>query len=177
MIEQLLRRHQPADKFVLPTVITPTDWLFIASSSAINENSTDRFTHIILCEKSLDRAIDSQRTAKWLHLHCREGKLGSRDLRKELTKVTEFLVSRMPSERVLVGCHDGKDISVGVALAVLCQFADDNGKPLESIHESARMDKDFIRRRLSWIMTSLPSARPLRTTLQSVNDFLLTARK
>jgi tRNA A64-2'-O-ribosylphosphate transferase len=177
MIGQLLRRYQHADKFLLPTVIAPTDWLFIASSSALNENSMDHFTHIILCEKALDRVINPERAANCLHLHCREGKLGSRDLRKELMKVTEFLASMVPSERVLVSCHDGKDISVGVALAVLCQFADDNGKLLESIHQSSWMDKDFIRRRLSWIMTSLPSSKPLRTTLQSVNDFLLTTRK
>jgi tRNA A64-2'-O-ribosylphosphate transferase len=32
----------------------------------------------------------------------------------------------------------------------------------------------MIRQRLSWIMTSFPSASPSRATLQSVNDFLLT---
>lgn len=177
MIGQLLRRHQHTDKLVLPTVIAPTDWLFIASSLALNENSMDRFTRIIFCEKALDRVIDPERAANHLHLHCREGKLGSRDLRKELKKVAKFLVSRLPNERVLVSCYDGKDISVGVALTVLCQFADDNGNLLESIHESACMDKDFIRRRLNWIMTSLPNSKPSRTTLQSVNDFLLTPRK
>ena len=173
MIEQLLKRHQHADNLVLPTVIAPTDWLFIASRSALHESSMDHFTHIIFCEKTLDKAIDVQHTAKCLHLHCRKGKLGSRDLRKELTKVLEFLMSSMPHKRVLVSCHDGKDISIGVALTVLCQFADDNGKLLGSMPKSARIDKDFIRRRLSWIMISLPSSKPLRTTLQSVNDFLL----
>ena len=173
MIEQLLRRHQHAGKLVLPTGIAPTDWLFIASSSALNKKSMDYFTHIIFCGKALDDVIDPQYAVNCLHLHCREGKLGSRDLRKELTKVTEFLASRVPSERVLVSCHDGKDISIGVALAVLCQFADEDGRLLKSIHESACTDKDFIRRRMSWIMTSLPGSNPSRTTLGSVNGFLL----
>lgn len=36
------------------------------------------------------------------------------------------------------------------------------------------MTKATIKQRLSWIMTSFPSAAPSRATLQSVNDFLLT---
>lgn len=175
VIEQLLSRHQHAHESILPTVIAPSDWLFVASSSALKDNSMGQFAHIIFCGKAFDRVIDPQYAANCLRLDCREGKLGSRDLRKELTKVIEFLVSRMPIERVLVSCHDGKDISIGVALALLCLFADEDGRPLESIHESAWMGKDFIKRRLSWIMTSLPSAKPSRTTLQSVNDFLLTS--
>jgi tRNA A64-2'-O-ribosylphosphate transferase len=37
-----------------------------------------------------------------------------------------------------------------------------------------RINKDFIKQRLSWIMTSYPTVSPSRTTLQSINDFLLT---
>jgi tRNA A64-2'-O-ribosylphosphate transferase len=38
------------------------------------------------------------------------------------------------------------------------------------------MDKQFIRQRLAWIITSKPDANPSRATLQSVNAFLLQRR-
>lgn len=37
--------------------------------------------------------------------------------------------------------------------------------------------KDFIRQRLSWIMTAYPAASPSRATLQSVNAFLFSPRE
>jgi tRNA A64-2'-O-ribosylphosphate transferase len=35
------------------------------------------------------------------------------------------------------------------------------------------MDKPFIRRRLAWIVSSQSDANPSRTTLQSINGFLM----
>ena len=59
------------------------------------------------------------------------GKLGSRALRSQLASVSSFLqpiFDRSGKPRILITCPDGKDLSVGVALAVLCLFFNDKGK-------------------------------------------------
>lgn len=111
-------------------------------------------------------------------------KLGSRNLRTALPEiinfVTKYLITgewRDDSDgfRITIACSTGKDHSVGVALALLCLFFSDSGQLMEA---SARkpleeIDKAFIRRRLSWIMTAMPDANPSRATLQSVNSYLM----
>jgi len=90
----------------------------------------------------------------------------------------------------LVTCETGTDLSVGVALMLLCLFYDQGGqvKVVSDSHsdpdQSAAnllqthppeklVDKSFIRQRLAWIMSSQSSANPSRSTLQSVNAFLM----
>lgn len=62
-----------------------------------------------------------------LYLQCGEGKLGSRALRILLQRIIPFL-SSLPtsSPRILCACPTGKDLAIGVALAVLCLFYDDD---------------------------------------------------
>ncbi|KAI9722088.1 MAG: hypothetical protein M1828_004902 [Chrysothrix sp. TS-e1954] len=65
-----------------------------------------------------------------LHLKCREGKLGSRDLRAELPKVSTFVevAKKRDSYDVCILCASGKDLSVGVALAIICVYGSEQGK-------------------------------------------------
>ncbi|XXH00057.1 hypothetical protein Hte_006399 [Hypoxylon texense] len=119
-------------------------------------------------------------------------KLASRNLRLALPSISDFVrrflerptttdsdpptegssASSSEPRRVLVACETGKDISAGVALALLCQYFDDEGnfcpRPPSSGHT-----KSDIRVKLSRIMTQFPEANPSRTTLQSVNSFLM----
>ncbi|KAI5862923.1 initiator tRNA phosphoribosyl transferase [Durotheca rogersii] len=74
--------------------------------------------------------------------------------------------------RVLVACETGKDLSVGVALALLCQNFDGEGNYCPR-PPSTGYTKSDIRVQLSRIMTTFPDANPSRTTLQSVNSFLM----
>lgn len=76
---------------------------------------------------------------------------------------------------MLDSCETGKDISVGVALAVLCLYADERGT--RTLAPNASINKSFIKQRLSWIMTSFPDVKPSRATLQSVNAFLFSPRE
>jgi tRNA A64-2'-O-ribosylphosphate transferase len=73
---------------------------------------------------------------------------------------------------VLIACDSGKDLSVGVALAVSCWCVDNDGKLLGPGGRKP-MNKDSIRVRLGRIMTTMPDANPSRPTLQSVNSFLM----
>ncbi|RAH81341.1 tRNA a64-2'-o-ribosylphosphate transferase [Aspergillus japonicus CBS 114.51] len=109
-----------------------------------------------------------------LDLGCGPAKLGSRDLRKHLDRVREFVrenLSRNPEASVLVVCESGRDLSVGALLAILCLFYDEEGN--FTLTERKSIGKQFIRQRLAWITLCKPDANPSRSTLQSVNAFLM----
>jgi tRNA A64-2'-O-ribosylphosphate transferase len=90
----------------------------------------------------------------------------------------------------LITCETGRDLCVGVALMLLCLFYDDEGnvtlrpdlRTFSKIDSNGNyvwssvietIDKFFIRRRLAWIVSSHSDANPSRTTLQSINGFLM----
>jgi tRNA A64-2'-O-ribosylphosphate transferase len=173
IIDQILAAKQD-DRDATPIMITPTNWISIAPFSALNSLRTRQYSHLIICERKLSREGDPTLAKRLMHLQCRTGKLGSRDLRKELHKLELSFSDLAQDPRILVVCLDGEDISVGVALAVLCLHADDNGNYSSVAASPPSLSKDLIKRRLSWIMMSFPSANPSRATLQSVNDFLLS---
>ncbi|KAI0840107.1 initiator tRNA phosphoribosyl transferase [Hypoxylon sp. FL0890] len=116
-------------------------------------------------------------------------KLASRNLRLALPNVSDFVRrylqrTQAPSssegsetnspepKRILIACETGKDISVGVALALLCQNFDYEGH-FNAHPQSSGHTKSDIRVKLSRIMTNFPEANPSRATLQSVNSFLM----
>jgi len=132
-----------------------------------------------------------------LQLHCGAGKVGSRDLRKELKKLPDFIANRTSSKdvatpphvgnepngnvpatpqviRVLVAdTEGGLDIATGVALALVSLYTDDSGHVDWSTPKETRlMDKVTTTKKLSWITTSMPAAKPSGTTLKAVNEFL-----
>ncbi|MCJ1478664.1 hypothetical protein MMC13_007345 [Lambiella insularis] len=66
-----------------------------------------------------------------LRLESRTGKLGSRTLRDQLPRIMPFIekLSLQASvPRLLFVCATGRDLSVGVALTVLCLYFNDCGK-------------------------------------------------
>ncbi|KAI5307499.1 hypothetical protein KEM55_008141, partial [Ascosphaera atra] len=121
-----------------------------------------------------------------LNLGLQPGKLGARNLRKILPTVIDFVASHLSSstppagdpKSILVLDDSGKDLAVGVALAVICLFYDDQGGYCRAPGAAAArkmraIDKEFIRQRLAWIVSSKSDANPARATLQSVNSFLM----
>ncbi|KAI0397055.1 initiator tRNA phosphoribosyl transferase [Xylariaceae sp. FL0594] len=79
---------------------------------------------------------------------------------------------------LLITCETGKDLSVGVALAVLCQFFDEAGnynqpKPKDLCAPGEGVNKRIIKTKLGRIMMAFPEANPSRATLQSVNSYLM----
>jgi tRNA A64-2'-O-ribosylphosphate transferase len=102
-------------------------------------------------------------------------KLGSRNLRSALPLIVDFVeesLSKSTSHQIIVLCESGTDLSIGVALALLCLYCNDDGMFLPCKRPGI-MGKVFIRGRLSWISTSAPDANPSRATLQSINSFLM----
>jgi tRNA A64-2'-O-ribosylphosphate transferase len=153
------------------------------------QETETKFDFVISCNKTDASTPAGPR----LDIACRTGKLGSRDLREKLALVRDFVqvqLKRDPAASILVTCETGKDLCVGVALMLLCLFYDDGGNVMlnPDLHIWSKvspngkhdtfpvietMDKSFIRRRLAWIVSSNSDASPSRTTLQSVNAFLI----
>lgn len=109
-------------------------------------------------------------------------KAGSRQLREGLPMVCEFVERYLArgtegGKKVVLLCETGKDISVGVALALSCWCFDDGGDVRTDEGGRKTFTKSFIRVRLGQIMTAMPEANPSRATLQSVNSFLMDWRK
>jgi len=147
-----------------------------------------------------------------LHLNCSTGKLGSRALRQDLSKLPRFIAaatattaarsdsdasadatpvparnadehaqgSNVPSDSssslgiIIADTDGGKDIAIGVALAILSLYSDDDGCIEWGTRTSnTKLDKSVIRKRLSRITAAMPAAKPSRATLNAVNEFLM----
>ncbi|KAF2157968.1 initiator tRNA phosphoribosyl transferase [Myriangium duriaei CBS 260.36] len=122
-----------------------------------------------------DQLEQDQSRGKTLASPFEPGKLGSRALRRVLPSILDKVGAALatnPKAEILIACATGKDFSVGVALALICMFASDDGQ-MTSQPRTAGIDKEFIRKRLGWIMVCIPDANPSRATLQSVNAVLL----
>ncbi|KAI1157882.1 initiator tRNA phosphoribosyl transferase [Nemania serpens] len=118
-------------------------------------------------------------------------KLASRNLRVALASICEFVCAYLDKEgeekeeakdvqenqtsaprRILIACETGRDISIGVALALACRLFDDEGTYRPRAADEA-VNKSLIRVRLGRIMMAFPEANPSRATLQSVNSYLM----
>ncbi|KAB2573559.1 tRNA A64-2'-O-ribosylphosphate transferase [Lasiodiplodia theobromae] len=161
--------------------LAPAGWVWVCAAGALRgrEDAGQQFDAVVECgDAPPDEALAKGLKGRYLHLKCGTGKLGSRDLRNEIAKIEEFVLRRVPeggARKLAICCQTGKDLSVGVALAVLCLYADEEGQRLTNPNDA--ITKDFIRQRLSWIMTAYPAASPSRATLQSVNAFLFSPRE
>ena len=150
-----------------PRRINPTSTLYIGSIFAENR---DKFDVVVDCGAPIE-----ERSKFFLALGCREGKLGSRDLRHRLPTVREFVKAALVKDRpiqILATCSTCKDLSAGIALMLLCLFYNEVGD-LEISIDPESINKAFIKKRLAWISSSLPDVNPSRATLQSVNAFLM----
>ncbi|KAK7612967.1 tRNA A64-2'-O-ribosylphosphate transferase [Phyllosticta paracitricarpa] len=175
LLEQCSRSESNATSAAVP--VKPATWLSVCPHASLTQNAAD-FDAVISCTEASDAALKQQKKSKYCHLKCTTGKLGSRDLRIALPALEAFMRDLPAGNSLVVSCGTGKDISVGVALAVLCLYADERGAcRTRTLAPTASINKSFIKQRLSWIMTSFPDAKPSRATLQSINAFLFSPRE
>lgn len=160
------------------SLIQPTSQLYISSSDNVQFSG---FDVVVSCtpEPLAPSALKEAGVKHYLHLKCQSGKLGSRDLRTQLAHLPPFFASLpAPSAQgnMFLCCPTGKDLSVGVALAILCLYTTESGTIDTSRRKEAReMGKALIKQRLSWVTTSNAALNPSRATLQSVNAMLLSS--
>ncbi|KAG9117268.1 hypothetical protein FRC07_007402 [Ceratobasidium sp. 392] len=97
----------------------------------------------------------------------------------------EFIRSHLtasPDSHVTVLCKDGKDLSVGIATAALVLYFNDSGAFIGTgdatrAEEANSVNKDLIRRRLQWVLSSRPGANPARATLRRINEYLMSPNR
>jgi len=157
-----------------------TEAIYVGTSGVPQEGAEDGGLCSVVLTSAVTKPESWVRSATRMEVGLGKHKAASRGLRHALPEVCSF-VSRFLSRdgpkgerRVVVTCETGKDISVGVALALLCFCFDVDGCFRPSHAE--RYTKDSIRLRLGKIMTAMPEASPSRATLQSVNSFLMDWR-
>ncbi|KAI9929931.1 hypothetical protein MW887_011741 [Aspergillus wentii] len=170
VIQGLVEDYRKKDTSQQATLITPTQNLYISQTDS-RLNDAGIYDLVIDCNGNPAAA---EGNPKRLNLGCGPGKLGSRDLRKHLDSVQAFVSSQLasdPSRSLLVTCESGKDLSAGALLAVLCLFYNDNGK--FTSNQTQVIGKQFIRQRLAWITSAKHDVNPSRSTLQSINAFLM----
>ncbi|KAI0825697.1 initiator tRNA phosphoribosyl transferase [Irpex lacteus] len=124
---------------------------------------------------------ESEEIATILTLHLLPGKRGQHQfLKSVLPQSLQFIdiqLARDSTSAICICCDTGKDASVGVALAALQLFFDDEGVYIPDSERAGRRpkpDKNSISKRLQWIITSRPQANPSRATLKRVNEYLMT---
>lgn len=169
---------QDRETDAISTLIQPTSSLYVSASQNIDFSSFDT---VISCtpEPLSQSALKNAGVTNYLHLPCQHGKLGSRDLRTQLPALhllaSASALHTKSSQKTLICCPTGKDLSVGTALAFLCLYANEEGTiNLQKAGEPRTIDKTLIKQRLSWITTSAPALNPSRATLQSVNSVLMS---
>lgn len=182
LIEELMMHSLAVRAAAAPALrcVQPTKDLFVGTIS--DTSSLGKDVRIITLSSKVTEQSTWQKSPNRLDAGLGPSKLGSRNLRLALPMLMAFVESILwakmedvakKSEGIVIVCETGKEFAIGVALATLCLFFDDQGKLLEGAEKRTSIDKSFIRSRLGWISTSMPDANPSRATLQSVNSFLM----
>ncbi|KAL4991962.1 tRNA A64-2'-O-ribosylphosphate transferase [Aspergillus falconensis] len=187
VIGNLMRENYKQGSGQQAILIAPSQNLYISQTDpSLADNGL--YDLVIDCNSN---AGTTEENIKRLNLGCISSKQGGRGLRNHLDKVRNFVGSHLgsnPSQSLLVMCESGKDLSAGTLLTIICLFYNDAGKPndhqcfsnlnLTAIGEfvgprTQVVSKQFIRQRLAWIVSSKHDVNPSRSTLQSVNAFLM----
>ncbi|APA07869.1 hypothetical protein sscle_03g026390 [Sclerotinia sclerotiorum 1980 UF-70] len=169
-------------------LVKPTSCLSISTIDTVSSLENNTSTCIIVLLPKITHKDTWYTSPSRMDIGLGSKKVGSKNLRAALKDITSFIIpnlkklensqeSSTPHQQIIIACESGQDLSIGVALALLCLYFNDDGV-LEVRHGGdfpTVINKDFIRRRLSWISTSMPDANPSRATLQSVNSFLMSS--
>ncbi|CAI6333267.1 unnamed protein product [Periconia digitata] len=172
LIKKIALEEEASD--AAPILVEPTANLFVSATQNLD---TTPFDVVISCGAEPlpipNPTPGTTQKKNYLHLKCQNGKPGSRDLRSQLPHLVPFFSAlTSPPRKILVCCPTGKDLSVGVALAILCLYVDENGD-MSSNPREQDIDKVFIKQRLNWLTKTNASLNPSRKTLLSIHAFLM----
>ncbi|KAK7747193.1 tRNA A64-2'-O-ribosylphosphate transferase [Diatrype stigma] len=178
LVRSLVASHALSSPASAPKEIAPC--LFVgALPIAENEHPPSTCT-VVIHAKTIDSG-SWEKSPLLMEVGIGKHKIASRNLRVALPNICDFIQrylestageGQATSKRILVACETGKDLSVGIALALLCQFQDGRGG-LSPRQGRPDINKSVIKVKLGSIMTKFPDANPSRATLQSVNSYLM----
>lgn len=160
--------------------VKPTSYVFVTPMSGLPVGNTPSDANMVVLLPRVTEQSAWQTSAKRLDIGLGPHKLGSRNLRTALPFIMNFVrkcfapgTAEVGQKQIIIACETGKDLSIGVTLAILCLFFEDHGRLLQDPKREGDLNKNFIRGRLGWVSISMPGANPSRATLQSVNSFLM----
>ena len=152
LIEQLVKLANQCLQRTDLVRVKPTDLLYIGSRASIDNSVGGAFNCTIICGGTIPTSGSASSTPQtddmanhlMLYLECGSGKIGSRALRTELSRLQPCINSMSRQVRpptMLVVCETGSDLSVGVVLAILCLYFNDDSKsyPLKYTLTSFRL--------------------------------------
>ncbi|KXT00343.1 hypothetical protein AC578_5877 [Pseudocercospora eumusae] len=173
LISQIVKHAQDHGSLCQPIQVRPASNFFIGTNAAASQLHHE-YDIVISCTMSPDMEIEKAKKSCYIALATPTGKIGSRVLRNQLPNLSALEPHLKPDVKMLITCETSKDLATGVALALLCQYCDEEGRlgPGKSEHVE-RINKTLIKHRLSWIVISIPDVSPSRATLQSVNAYLM----
>ncbi|RYO89263.1 hypothetical protein DL766_000900 [Monosporascus sp. MC13-8B] len=182
LIRSLVASHASSAAASAPKEIAPR---LFASALPIAEQPSS--TCVVAMHAKATDASSWWKSPVLMDVGIGKHKVASRNLRLALPHICAFVqqyleragaeaedagLTQSGSGRVLIACESGKDLSVGVALALLCRFQEAEGN-LGPRRERPDVNKGVIKVKLGSIMTRFPEANPSRATLQSVNSYLM----
>ncbi|RYP20442.1 hypothetical protein DL765_002818 [Monosporascus sp. GIB2] len=182
LIRSLVASHASSAAASAPKEIAPC--LFVSALPIAEQLSS---TCVVAMHAKTTDSSSWRKSPVLMDVGIGKHKVASRNLRLALPHICAFVQRHLertvaeaedpdPAQhgcgRVLIACESGKDLSVGVALALLCQFQDAEGN-LAPRRERPDVNKGVIKVKLGSIMTRFPEANPSRATLQSVNSYLM----
>ncbi|CCK72105.1 tRNA A64-2'-O-ribosylphosphate transferase KNAG_0J00220 [Huiozyma naganishii CBS 8797] len=148
------------------------------SSEAIADLEKCYSTVIVLSETvHLDKDASQDNEMVKIFRLTSGSKKSSKNLRAMLPDISKTInnaIILQPIKPLLICCNTGKDMSIGVLLAVLCQNYDEVWDLLpEDVKPS--VSKIVIRRHLTKLIAHLNgrNVNPSRATLNSINSFLM----
>lgn len=165
-----------------PRRLTPN--LYVTPLAAATIGAEPGWCRVVL-NPGTTKPEEWAKSATLMEVGIGKHKLASRNLRQALHTICSFVDQYLTGagaddsrsrSSILLACESGKDISVGVALALDCLLFDDSSR-LRSERGTTDFNKDMIKVRLGRIMTAMPEANPSRATLQSVNSFLMDGHR
>jgi tRNA A64-2'-O-ribosylphosphate transferase len=174
MIEKLLKESPRSHIVTPPVLIKPTNCLYIAMSD-VADHQVSSHDIVVSNTESTHTRMEGAIEERHIRFTCASGKIGSRQLRGQLLRLAAMSKMLHPDSKIFVRGSSGADIVIGLALTILGLHFDGSGM-LDMNSSTKVLNKAEIKRRLSWIVVSMPEAAPSRATLQSVNAFLLGER-
>lgn len=163
----------------------------LSELSSLNSSGGVDFNYVILTPSNSQQNSQSK-----LFIPTLLGRKGQAHfLNTVLPTSMDFICDRLyKGLRVCIACETGKDLSVGVVLAALQLFYEDDGSfrgvsksnypkigtlvlwvvQILVMNYNELIDKHSLRTRLEWVIASRPQANPSRATLKRVNEFFLT---
>lgn len=114
----------------------------------------------------LESENDSESTDSIFHINVDSSKKGS----KQLRLIFPLIVPKLNiNDNITIVCDDGKDLSAGFSVLLLCRYYDLNW---ELITDPIKINKDMVKKQLN-LLGNVKKVNPSRNTLQSVNSFLM----